>query len=150
MGENLGGQYQPAVECNMFKLLLESIDFIFSILQFPEPKYLLIDIYNLLVDESKAYYLNFGSTDAEAKILSVFVVQTYGNHEDFTNYLIVNKDRFNLGRNCFLSKIKLKNPFHLFSIYSIVNKIVHFNLKLLVREIFMYFVSIQLERVLKS
>ena len=102
-------------------------------------KYLLIDIYNLLVDESKTYYLNFGFTDTEAKILAVFVVQTYGNHEDFKNYLIVNKDRFNLGRNCFLSKIKLKNPFHLFSIYSIVNKIVHFNLKLLVREIFMCF-----------
>ena len=64
-------------------------------------KYLLIDIYNLLVDESKTYYLNFGFTDDEAKILAVFVVQTYGNHEDFTNYLIVNKDRFNLGRKCF-------------------------------------------------
>ena len=64
-------------------------------------KDLLIDIYKLLVHESKKYYINFGLTDAESQILAVFIVQTYGNHEDFSNYLIVNKDRFNLGRNCF-------------------------------------------------
>ena len=66
-------------------------------------QYLFIDIYDLLVTDSMNYYLDFGLTGTEAKILSVFIVQTYGNHEDFTNYLIVNNDRFNLKRNSFLS-----------------------------------------------
>ena len=49
---------------------------------------LFVDIYDLLVDDTKIYLNGYGLLDDEADILSVFVVQKFGNHEDLEKYLL--------------------------------------------------------------
>ena len=54
------------------------------------------DIYKLLVQNTKDYLLGYNFSNDDAKILAVFLIHTYGNHEDFKDFLFVHNDRYGL------------------------------------------------------
>ena len=54
------------------------------------------DIYSLLVKNTKNYLIGYNFSSDHAEILAVFLIHTYGNHEDFKDFLFVNNDRYNL------------------------------------------------------
>ena len=55
------------------------------------------DIYESLVEENMSYLEKFNIQKQEARNLAEFLTKKYGHHEDFKNYLIVNKSQFKLG-----------------------------------------------------
>ena len=54
------------------------------------------DIYKLLFHNTKDYLVGKFFGEDDAKILAVFLIHTYGNHEDFKDFLFVHNDRFGL------------------------------------------------------
>ena len=54
------------------------------------------DIYKLLFQNTKDYLIGKFFGEDDAKILAVFLIHTYGNHEDFKDFLFVHNDRFGL------------------------------------------------------
>ena len=54
------------------------------------------DIYKLLFQNTKDYLVGKFFGEDDAKILAVFLIHTYGNHEDFKDFLFVHNDRFGL------------------------------------------------------
>jgi len=54
------------------------------------------DIYKLLVQNTVDYLKGYNFSDVDATILAVFLIHTYGNHEDFKDFLFVHNDRFGL------------------------------------------------------
>lgn len=54
------------------------------------------DIYKLLVQNTVDYLRGYSFSDDDAKILAVFLIHSYGNHEDFKDFLFVHNDRYGL------------------------------------------------------
>ena len=64
-------------------------------------KALIGDIYRLLVADTIEYFKEKYSsitsvTSNDAEILAIFIIHYYGNHEDFKDFLLVHKDRYDL------------------------------------------------------
>ena len=59
-------------------------------------KNLITDVYDLMAKNTTDFLLAHNIIGSEANLLSLFIIQNYGNYLDFQSYLIVNKRYFDL------------------------------------------------------
>ena len=59
-------------------------------------KDLLTDVYDLMAKNTTDFLQAHNIIGSEANLLSLFIIQNYGNYLDFQSYLIVNKRYFDL------------------------------------------------------